>query len=202
MLARVSRRTILQEIADSTYGVVTPANALDAAAFLGAAWAAPRLATWPGIAAAVASYGADIADGKLARATGTTSRVGDLIDHIGDKPKVAFALYHIWTQRLADRRLVAAVAAYNAATASLTVYDRLANGTSHVEVTSAGKRAMFATVTGIGCQAIATKLSETHPAAGRALRRGAGALVCAGLAAYGLPAIRQYWRAATGARTP
>src|SRR5579875_1739416 len=121
---QMSGPTALQALAAKTHGVLTPANILDGAAFFGAAWAGPRFDTWPGVLVAMASYGADAVDGTLARATGTASQVGELLDHVGDKPKVGLAIYYIWKMRLADRRLLAAVAAYNTVTASITVYDR------------------------------------------------------------------------------
>jgi phosphatidylglycerophosphate synthase len=190
--------TPLQALAAKTRGVVTPANILDGAAFLGAVWAGPRFDTWPGVLVAVASYGADAVDGALARATGTASRVGDLVDHVGDKPRVGLALYHIWKRRLADRRLLAAVAAYNALTALITVYDRLSNGSPRVEVTREGKRAMCSTVAGIGLQTVAAQVGRTRPRAGRTIRQVGAVMVCTGLVRYGVPTIRQYWRLATG----
>jgi phosphatidylglycerophosphate synthase len=192
------RQTGLQRIARQTRGVVTPANLLDGAAFLGALWAGPRLENWPGLVAGIASYSSDVVDGKIARATGTASSLGDMIDHVGDKPKIAYALYHIWRMRLADRPLLVTVATYNAVTASITVYDRLANGTSRIEVTTQGKRAMFATATGVGVQTVATKISRTRPKLGRALNVGGAVLAYLGVTVFGPATIRQYWRSANG----
>jgi phosphatidylglycerophosphate synthase len=192
----VNQGTVLQRIAQNTNGFVTPANVLDAGAFFGAKWSGPRLDTWPGIVVGIVSYVSDIGDGKIARATGTSSHIGDLIDHIGDKPKIGYALYHIWTKRLADRPLVAAVAAYNAVTASITVYDRLSSGSLRVEVRTSGKRAMFTTATGVGIQTIGTKVDESRDRVGRLLRLCGALLGYSGLLIFGLPTIRQYWQMA------
>jgi phosphatidylglycerophosphate synthase len=196
MLWRVSEEAALQRVARATHGLLTPANLLDALAFVGAKWSGPRLDTWPGLMAGMASYVTDMADGKIARATRTSSHVGELVDHVGDKPKIGYALYWIWKKELADSRLIAAVATYNAVTASITIYDRLSRGTSQVVVGRSGKRAMFATATGIGLQTIATKVSQQHAGPGRVLRRGGAALAWSGLVVYGLPTIRGYWRMA------
>jgi phosphatidylglycerophosphate synthase len=196
MLWRVNEEAALQRVARATHGLLTPANLLDALAFVGAKWSGPRLDTWPGLMAGMASYVADMADGKIARATGTASHVGELVDHVGDKPKIGYALYWIWKKELADRRLIAAVATYNAVTASITVYDRVSSGTPQVAVGRSGKRAMFATATGIGLQTIATKVSQQHAGSGRLLRSGGAALAWSGLLVYGLPTIRGYWRMA------
>jgi len=191
-------QTFVQRLAQRSNGLVTPANVLDGAAFVGAGWSAPRLDTWSGLVVGVASYASDILDGKIARATGTTSYLGDLIDHVGDKPKIAYALYHIWRKGLADRPLVAAVAAYNGATASIAVYDRLANGASRVEVTKDGKRAMFTSASGVGMQTIAARLDPTRPQAARVLRLSGAVLGYAGLLIFGVPTLRQYWHMAAG----
>jgi phosphatidylglycerophosphate synthase len=189
---------VLQQIAGRTGGIVTPANVLDGVALLGAKWSGPRLETWPGILAGIASYTADMADGSIARRTGTASRVGDIVDHVGDKPKVAYALFHIWRKGLADRPLIAATAVYNGVTASITVYDRVSKGSSHVEVSKPGKRAMFTSATGVGMQTIASKVAVHRPAAGAALRSAGAAIGYSGLLIFGLPTIRQYWRMAQG----
>jgi phosphatidylglycerophosphate synthase len=193
--------TFLQQIARQTRGLATPANFLDGFAFLGARWAAPRLDTWPGLIVGAGSYVSDVVDGKIARATGTTSHIGDLIDHVGDKPKVGYALYYIWKKRLAERPLVAAVAAYNAVTASVTIYDRLTNSVARIEVTRDGKRAMFTSATGVGLQTIATKMRESRPMTAQAMTWFGRSLGFGGLLVFGLPTIRQYWRIATVGQT-
>jgi phosphatidylglycerophosphate synthase len=198
VVSPVEEPTVLQRIAQRSGGVVTPANLLDGLAFVGAAWSGPRFETWGGIAVGAFAYLSDVVDGTLARATGTESSVGELVDHVGDKPKVAFALWHIWRRRLAGRRLVAAVAAYNLVTASITVFDRLANETPRIEVTREGKRAMFTTATGIGVQVVASKLRSSHPVVSRTIEVSATSLGYAGLVLYGLPTIGQYYRMATG----
>ena len=101
----------LQRLAAGTGGVVTPANLLDVVALVGAWWAGPRLGSWKGYAVGAPSYFADLADGIIARRTGTVTRVGEIMDHVvGDKPKIFWGAWHIWRLRLADRPLIATVA--------------------------------------------------------------------------------------------
>ena len=96
----------LQRLAAETGGVVTPANLLDVVALVGAWWAGPRLGSWKGYAVGAPSYFADLADGIIARRTGTVTPVGEIMDHVvGDKPKIFWAAWHIWRPRLADRPL-------------------------------------------------------------------------------------------------
>jgi phosphatidylglycerophosphate synthase len=196
-LSSVSDKTALQEIAERTYGVVTPSNLLDVAAMVGVAWSARRLDTWKGITVGASSYLADVADGIIARRTQTTSTVGEVMDHVvGDKPKLMFGLYHIWRFRLADRPLVAAVAGYNVANALVTGYDWASNTEPQVQVTVGGKRAMFATANGVGIQVIGRRVGVSHPAAGRLLRVVGTLIGWSGLAIWGVPTTLDYWRSA------
>lgn len=189
--------TTLQRIARQTHGVVTLSNALDLAAMAGVAWAAPRIDTWTGYVVGASSYFADVADGIIARRTGTTSMVGEIMDHVvGDKPKLFYGFFHIWRLGLADRSLLAAVAGYNVANALVTGYDWASNTEPQVQVTTAGKRAMFSTAVGVGVQVLGTNLSRTHPGAGRTLRGLGRLLSWTGLVVYGIPTTRQYWQAA------
>ena len=66
----------LQRLAAATGGVVTLANLLDVVALVGAWWAGPRLGSWKGYAVGAPSYFADLADGIIARRTGTVTRSG------------------------------------------------------------------------------------------------------------------------------
>lgn len=162
----------LQGIAEATGNIVTPANAVDAVAFGMALHAAPRLDTWSGIAEAAIAYGADFVDGKIARATGTASEVGSKVDAVGDKIKLGWGILHIARNNQADRDLLAAVAVQNVANAAITAYDRKRNEEPAItEARPLGKRAMFGQAMSIGVQVIGTKVSETHPRAGRTIRQ-------------------------------
>ena len=188
--------TLLERTAQRTHGVVTPANALDILAMWGVAWSASRLDQWSGIGVAAASYLADVADGIIARRTNTSSRVGELVDHVGDKPKVLWGIREIWRLGLADKPLLAAVASYNLANAALTSLDVVVNEEPQIQVTRRAKRAMFATTTGVGIQVIGHKIAETFPRAGRLVFWAGAALGYTGVVFLGVPTTRDYWNMA------
>jgi phosphatidylglycerophosphate synthase len=196
-------RTVLEGIAHRTHGVVTPANVLDVLAMAGVTWSAPRLDRWSGIAVAAPSYLADVADGMIARRTNTSSRFGELVDHVGDKPKVFLGLRAIWRLQIADKPLLAAVGCYNLANAVLTSYDFVVNEEPQIAVTTRAKRAMFATTTGVGVQAIGHKIAEKLPHLGR-LVTGVGAILgYGGVLVFGVPTTVDYWNMARrGKRRP
>jgi phosphatidylglycerophosphate synthase len=184
----------LQRLAAATGGVVTPANLLDVVAFVGAWWAGPRLGSWSGYAVGAPSYFADLADGIIARRTGTVTRVGEIMDHVGDKPKILWAAWHIWRLRLADRPLVATVTAYNVANAAVTAYDLLRNAEPAVFPDRRAKWAMMTSATGMGIQVAATNAERTHPRLARALRAGGAISSYGGVAVFGIPTTVGYWR--------
>ncbi|HET9692138.1 MAG TPA: CDP-alcohol phosphatidyltransferase family protein [Acidimicrobiales bacterium] len=190
--------TTLQRLARTTGGVVTPANALDVVAMAATWWAGPRLGTWRGYAVGAPSYFADLADGVIARRTGTVSRAGEMFDHIGDKPKIFWGAWHIWRMRLADRPLIATVAAYNVANAAVTAYDLLRNAEPQIFPDRRAKLAMLATATGMGIQVAGTNAARTHPRVGRALRVAGALSTYGGVAFLGVPTTLAYCRAARG----
>lgn len=185
--------TRFERTAQRTHGVVTPANVLDVLAMGGVAWSASRLDRWSGIAVAAASYLADVADGVIARRTNTSSRIGELVDHVGDKPKVLWGVREIWRLGLADKPLLAAVACYNVANAALTSFDVIVNEEPQIQVTRRAKRAMFATTTGVGVQVIGHKVAETYPRVGRLVRWAGAALGYGGVLFLGVPTTHDYW---------
>lgn len=191
-----TEQNVFQKVSEATHGVVTPANAIDAAAFALAIESAPKLDTWPGIARMAISYTADLADGATARATGTVNELGAAVDAVGDKLKTAYTGYHIARKGLASPGLLTAVAAYNLATAGAAARDRLAHEESQVSTTIPGKRAVFANSLGLGLQIIGTKVAETDERRGSQISRTGAAVTYAGLAIYGWRAARDYWRAA------
>ncbi len=188
--------SVLQRVAARTGGVVTVANALDVVAFVGAWWAGPRLGTWRGYAVGVPSYFADLADGVIARRTGTVTRVGEILDHVGDKPKIFWAAWHVWRLRLAQRPLIAAVAAYNVANALVTGYDLVRNCEPEVFPDQRAKWAMMTTATGMGVQVAAKNAERTHPGLARVLRVSGAISSYGGVALFGVPTTVGYWRAA------
>lgn len=186
----------LQRLAAATGGVVTLANLLDVVAFVGAWWAGPRLGTWKGYAVGAPSYFADLADGIIARRTGTVTRVGEILDHVGDKPKIFWAAWHVWRLRLADRPLIATVAVYNVANAAVTVYDLVRNAEPAVFPDRRAKWAMMTTATGMGVQVAATNAKRTHPRLARALHACGAISSYGGVALFGIPTTVGYWKAA------
>jgi len=186
----------LQRLAAATGGVVTLANLLDVAAFVGAWWAGPRLGSWKGYTVGAPSYFADLADGIIARRTGTVTRVGEILDHVGDKPKIFWAAWHVWRLRLADRPLIATVAVYNVANAAVTAYDLVRNAERAVFPDRRAKWAMMTTATGMGVQVAATNAKRTHPRLARALHACGATSSYGGVALFGIPTTVGYWKAA------
>lgn len=186
----------LQRLAAATGGVATPANLLDVVAFVGAWWAGPRLGSWKGYAVGAPSYFADLADGIIARRTGTVTRVGEIMDHVGDKPKIFWGAWHIWRKHLADRPLIATVAVYNVANAIVTGYDLLCNAEPQVFPGRRAKWAMLTTATGMGVQVAATNTERKNPQLARALRACGAISTYGGVAFFGIPTTVGYWRAA------
>ena len=88
-------QNVWQQLQHATNDVITPANVLDAAAFGLSLYGIKNLDSWKGIGASALSFSADLFDGKLARATGTSSALGEAVDAGGDKVKLALALYQI-----------------------------------------------------------------------------------------------------------
>ena len=191
----------LQRLAAATGGVVTPANLLDVIAFVGAWWAGPRLGTWKGYAVGAPSYFADLADGIIARRTGTVTRVGEIMDHVGDKPKIFWAAWHIWRLRFADRPLIATVAAYNVANAVVTGYDLLRNAEPGVFPDQRAKWAMMTSATGMGIQVAAKNVERTHPRLARALHVSGALGSYGGVAFLGIPTTVRYWQTARNGRS-
>lgn len=186
----------LQRVAAATGGVVTLANVLDVLAFVGAWWAGPRLGTWKGYAVGAPSYFADLADGIIARRTGTVTRVGEIMDHVGDKPKIFWAAWHVWRLRLADRPLIATVAVYNVTNAAVTGYDLVRNAEPQVFPDRRAKWAMMTTATGMGIQVAATNAQRTYPRLARALRTCGAISSYGGVALFGIPTTVGYWQTA------
>lgn len=186
----------LQRLAATTGGFVTLANLLDVVALVGAWWAGPRLGSWKGYAVGAPSYFADLADGIIARRTGTVTRVGEIMDHVGDKPKIFWGAWHIWRLRLADRPLIATVAVYNVANAVLTGYDLLRNDEPAVFPDRRAKWAMMTTATGMGVQVAATNAERTNPRLARALHACGAISSYGGAAFFGIPTTVGYWQTA------
>ena len=96
----------IQSTAEKTRGVSTPSNLLDAYAFKKCIEGLDNLDTWKGIFTACGSLMADLVDGPIARVTDTSSAVGEGVDAVGDKIKLAYALTKIWQLELAPKPLI------------------------------------------------------------------------------------------------
>ena len=153
---------IWQQWSEATGGVITPANALDAAAFIGGMYGVNNLDSWKGIVITAASFFADMADGKIARATGTESPLGEAVDAAGDKIKLAAALYQIWKLDLAPKPLLVAIAAQNGINAALTAGDRAINSQPVIHPSYFGKRAILLEQLGLGLHVIGSEVAKKH----------------------------------------
>lgn len=191
-------RSILQKIAEGSGGLVTPANCIDAIAFAGVIKYAPELDRLQGIVMVGASYAADMVDGIVARSTGTTSKIGEAFDAAGDKIKTAYTAAHIARLDLAPRTLLAAVALQNIANTGAVIYDRLHNRTPQITVSKPGKRSTFSNTLGLSLHSIGAEIERNGDQVSADRMRNVGtAITVGGLIAFGIPATRQYWKAAT-----
>lgn len=174
-------RNFWQVIAGATNDVVTPANALDAAAFGLSIYGLNNLDSWKGIIASASAFGADLVDGKIARATGTQSDLGEAVDAGGDKIKLAFALYQIWKLNLAPKTLIMAVAAQNGYNIGLTAADRSLNDKPSIHPSSFGKKAIFLEQMGLGMHVIGSEVSKQNEKRGRAIKLAGSVVGYAGV---------------------
>lgn len=171
-----------QDLSESTGTIVTPANILDSFAMYLAYKSAPKMDTWPGIIGTGASVLADYVNGPIARYTGTDSKLGEAVDAVGDKIKLAYAIKYIWELDLAPKPLLTAVAIQNGLNTGITLAERaIGNGEPQIHSSWAGKRAIFAQQAGIGLYVIATKLEQEDN--GRAVQVKK---IAAGISAVGM----------------
>lgn len=171
-----------QKLSEATHGIGTPANALDTVAFAGGIYGINHLDSWKGIAIACSSFMADFVDGKIARATGTQSELGEAIDAGGDKVKLAYALYKMWQLELAPRPLLVAVAVQNGLNVGLTAIDRSANDKPVIHPSQFGKKAIFMEQWGLGLHVIGSELAKTNEKRGKAVKTAGTVLTLAGVA--------------------
>jgi phosphatidylglycerophosphate synthase len=175
-------RNVWQKVSDATGTVVTPSNLLDGACFVGAKHGLDNLDSWRGIGAAAASFLPDIVDGDIARATGTSSKLGEGLDAIGDKAKMAYAVFKIIQQNLAPRPLVGAIAVQNGCNVALTTADQIANKPNHVLHSSwPGKGSMALEQSGAALHIVASKMEQSHSAHAANVRKAANVLGWAGV---------------------
>ena len=138
-----------QLIARTTKGIVTPANAIDTVAIAGAKYGIDHLDSTKGRLITALSFTTDFFDGRIARATGTQSPLGEAVDAGGDKLKLAYGAVKLWRAGLVDKPLLTAVVAQNTANAGLTLADRKLNQKPAIHPTKIGKLSFFAQELGI-----------------------------------------------------
>lgn len=142
---------IFQDIAARTHDVVTPANAMSAAGFALAVTGASRMDTLEGTLTMGAGRVLDILDGKVARATGTASALGEMVDATFDKAAVAIMCYQGVKKEILPKTVVASIAAQNTANAVMTLVDRRQHPDDpHIHPSIDGKHTMFAQNASIG----------------------------------------------------
>lgn len=163
-------KNTFQQVAEKTHGIITPANAISAAGFILSMRGTRKPHTWKGIAQTGAGFMLDVADGKVARATGTSSPVGEAVDATLDKIKTGYFAFQMLREKRAPKSLVGAVLVQNAVNAAITSYDRNHNDTPQVHPSKAGKYGMFAQNSGLGLHAVGSKLQETHWVTGAAVK--------------------------------
>lgn len=171
-----------QRISEATNHVVTPANAIDAVAFAGAMYGLNELDSWKGIMTTCASFMADFVDGKVARATGTQSALGEAVDVTGDKIKLAFGLYKIWKLGLAPKPLILTIAAQNGINVALTAVDRSVNKQDPlIHPSQFGKKAIFMQQWALGLHVIGSEVSKQNEKRGRMMKLAGNVLGAAGV---------------------
>ncbi len=165
-----------QKLAEATNDIVTPGNALDAFGFAGSVYGLQHLDSWKGIIVAAGSFMTDFFDGKVARATGTQSDLGEAIDAGGDKVKLALGLFYLWKLDLAPKSLLLAIAAQNAVNAGLTVADRALNESPVLHSSQFGKKAIFIQQWGLGLHVMGSQIEKGNENRGKAIK-AAGSII-------------------------
>lgn len=186
---------VFQKIAESTNHIVTPANVVSGLGFVASMHGATHLDTWRGVTETGIGFAADVVDGKVARATKTSSPLGEKVDATLDKIKTGYFAARLLLEKRAPGHLVGAVVAQNAVNAAITLYDQKHNDPPRVHPTKAGKRGMFAQNSGLGLHAIGAKLQESYPRAGKTVKLAGTAIGYTGIALSTIASV-QYAQAA------
>lgn len=193
---------IWQDIARATNDILTPSNVIDGASMVGAKYSLDRLDSWQGITGAAASFLTDLVDGKIARATGTSSPLGEAVDAAGDKIKMAYGLIKINQLELAPKALVRAVATRNSLNAILSTADQVANGHNHkLHSSKLGQITIFLEQLAIGAHVIASQMDKNDIRDTKQLKLAANIIGWGGGVALGTLATINYARALRAPRT-
>lgn len=193
------KRTVLQKISRATGTVITPSNLMDAAGLYGVYKNAPKLNTTKGIVKVGASFGVDMGDGPVARVTGTTGWFGKFLDHVGDKPKVLWSMWHMNRLGLVPKDIGAITVAQQVATMAAVGYDRVHKGPPRIGVSVEGEHHMAALTVGNSLHAIGADLGRHgHPTAEQRLKTFGSVLVRGSTVVLGAPSTHEYWSQAFG----
>jgi hypothetical protein len=176
-----------QWIHDGSYGMVTASNVIDVAAGVGLYTYAPDMDTAVGYGMTFACLMADFVDGSFARYLKTTSWLGEYLDHVGDKPKAFYSLYHAHKLGLTNPPLVAAVAGYNMVTMTTSIVDAAINRGRTVSVDETARKANLGSLLGTGIYAGGVIVAKERPLLGSAIRTTGAALTAGSLAVWGVP---------------
>lgn len=185
----------IQKVAEATNGIVTPGNATSATGFGLSMHGISNLDGYGGLIETGAGFGLDVVDGKVSRATGTASPLGEVVDATLDKIKTGYFAAKLLLERRAPKGLVAAVIGQNALNAGITLYDKRVNDPPRVHPTKAGKYGMFAQNSGLFLHAIGTKIREKRPVAGKTIKLAGSVIGYTGVG-ISLVASKQYAGAA------
>lgn len=159
-----------QQIADVTHDAITPANVVSGLGFLAAVYGIRHLDSWRGIVLTGTGFAADVIDGRIARATDTATPLGEKIDATLDKVKMGYLAVTLLQEERAPKGLVCGIITQNSLNASITLYDQYRNEEQQVHPVPAGKYGMFAQSSGLGLHAVGSKLAESRPAIGKAVK--------------------------------
>lgn len=142
---------IIKTTAEETNNVITPANAISATGLGLVIFGALQEDKMKGTIIMGTGRVLDILDGKVARATDTSSSTGAMIDAVFDKLGMAIMVAKVIEQNAAPNTAIAYVVGQNAANAAISVADYLtADDEEQLQASRAGKYAMLLQGSGLG----------------------------------------------------
>ena len=136
-----------QRVAEATHNVVTPANAITTASAAMVFDGIRQMDRPIGLAKIAAGRALDILDGKVARATGTASELGEMFDATADKLQIGALLLKGAEKGIIPKPAALYIGAQNFSNALLSIQARRTGRTIHPN--KSGKHTMFAQCTAI-----------------------------------------------------
>jgi phosphatidylglycerophosphate synthase len=166
-----AEKNVWQEIQHRTGGIVTPANVMDFAAINGVRKHAPELDTALGIAKVGFDWTEDLLNGPASRMTGTTGKLGEILDHVGDKIKLLITMWNLHELEILPRNVELITIGQQAASSAITAYDNLFHHPARTSVNVDGEHNMMGLATGISLHTIGAEFGRNgHPTAEQRLR--------------------------------